>query len=83
MDRESVSRIQESVKAHATAANQDVERLRSLSPRERGVLIEQACEAAATIHRSRLAAGLPVPEPAPWPKSTWDFLRKNAANART
>ncbi|MEA1951196.1 MAG: hypothetical protein U9N87_07420 [Planctomycetota bacterium] len=75
--------MQESVEAHATAANQDVAHLKTLSPHERGVMIELACEAAAAINRSRLAAGLPIVESAPWPQSTWDFLRKNAANART
>jgi hypothetical protein len=55
-----------------------MERLRASSLRERGVMIELACEAAVTIDRSRRAAGLPA-APAPWPASTWEFLRKHAA----
>ena len=58
---------------------EDAARLRGLSLRERSELIESACEAAALIYRSRLAAGLPADEPAPWPASTWEFLRKHAA----
>jgi hypothetical protein len=70
------------VKAHAEADDEDIKALRALGPHERGILIERVCEAAAVIHRSRLAAGLPDATPAPWPPSTWDFLRKNAAHAQ-
>jgi hypothetical protein len=70
------------VQAHAAAAERDVRRLPELDPRQRAILIESACEAAAAINRSRLAAGLPEVEPAPWPPSTWEFLRKHAARAR-
>ena len=83
MAQESASVMEELVKAHATAADQDAAPLRALGPHERGALIESACEAAATINRSRLAAGLPAAAPAPWPTSTWDFLRKHAAYVRT
>jgi len=69
-------------KAHAAADADDVARLRSLSAEERGRLIESACETAAVIYRSRLAAGLGAVEPAPWPASTWEFLRKCAARVR-
>jgi hypothetical protein len=71
------------IKTHAIVDDRDVVRLRSLSPEERGAMIKSVCEAAATIQRSRLAAGLPVAEPAPWPASTWEFLKKNAACVRT
>ncbi len=68
--------------AHGATESGDVARLRALSMRERGRLIEAACEAAAVIYRSRLAAGLPGAEPAPWPESTWEFFRKHAARVR-
>jgi hypothetical protein len=70
-------------RAVGAAADQDTIQLRALDLRQRGVLIESACEAAALINRSRLAAGLPPVEPAPWPPSTWEFLRKHAARVRT
>ena len=69
--------------AHAAAHDGDIARLRALSVRERGELIESACEAAAEIQRSRLAAGLPGIQPAPWPESTWEFLRRAAARVRS
>jgi hypothetical protein len=75
--------IQGAVMAHAAAAEQDAEQLRTLGSHERGVLIESACAAAAAINLSRLAAGLPGAEPAPWPPSTWEFLREHAARVRT
>jgi hypothetical protein len=83
MDRKCASVMEELVTAHATLADQDVMSLRALSSHQRGALIELACEAAAAINRSRLAAGLPAAEPAPWPSSTWDFLKKNAAHVHT
>ena len=61
---------------------EDILRLRAMTPDERGVLFSQACVLAAKIARSRAESGLPPPEPAPWPESTWEMLRKAAANAR-
>jgi hypothetical protein len=74
--------LAQAIQAHGASASADTARLRTLSLRERGELIESACEAAAVIYRSRLAAGLPDVEPAPWPASTWDFLREHAARVR-
>ena len=71
------------VEAHAVASDQDAARLRTLDPHQRGVMIELACEAAAMINQSRLAAGLPPVEPAPWPPSTLEFFREHAAHVRT
>ena len=68
--------------AHGAAEGEDIARLHRLSMSERSRLIESACEAAAVIYRSRVAAGLPDVEPAPWPASTWEFLRKHAARVR-
>ena len=60
------------------------EAAKSLSPNldERGELIRRACQAAAEIEASRIRSGLPPSQPAPWPSSTWEFLRKHAANAQ-
>ncbi len=67
--------------AHRVLDAAEAARLRLLDARERSVLIEAACQSAAEIYRSRLAAGLGDIEPARWPESTWDFLRKHAAQA--
>ena len=75
--------VDKQVAAHAATHDADIVRLRGLSMRQRGELIESACEAAAEIQRSRLAAGLPPIQPAPWPESTWEFLRKAAARVRS
>ena len=83
MDRKSASVMEVLVKAHATVADQDAMSLRALGSHQRAALIESACAAATALNRSRLAAGLPAAEPAPWPSSTWEFLRKNAAHVRT
>jgi len=70
------------VKAHGLACGAEIMRLRGLSLSERGDLIESACEDAAVLCRSRLAAGLAEVEPAPWPASTWEFLREQTARVR-
>ena len=70
-------------RAHDAAHEEEYARLRTLSMRERGELIEAVCEAAAELCRSRRAAGLPDVEPAPWPASTWEFLREQAARVRS
>jgi len=69
-------------RAHGQLDREEVLRLRTLSVRQRAELIESACEAAAVIRRSRLAAGLGEIEPAPWPASTWQFLKEYAARVR-
>ena len=71
------------IKAHEEVRGEDIARLRMLSMRERGELIASACRAAAVFYRSRLAAGLPDVEPAPWPASTWEFLKRHAARVRS
>ncbi|MBN2578427.1 MAG: hypothetical protein JXB10_05500 [Pirellulales bacterium] len=69
--------------AHGAMEKAEWARLRKLSLNERGRLIESACEAAAVIHCSRLAAGMPDAERDPWPASTWEFLKREAARVRT
>jgi hypothetical protein len=83
MEIEAAAKMNELAKAHAALKADDLVRLRSLSMRERSTLIESACKAAAIIQRSRMAAGLPPVEPAPWPASTWEFLKRHAARVRT
>jgi len=59
----------------------EIERLRRLSDRERGEMILAVCRAAAEIHAGRLKSGLPPATPTPWPASTWELLRRHAADA--
>ena len=70
------------ISAHGELDREEVVRLRTLSVRQRAELIASACETAAAIRRSRLAAGLGDIEPAPWPASTWQFLKEHAARVR-
>ena len=60
---------------------EEIEHLRGLSDRERGALIGAACRAAAKIEEGRAKSGLPPLPPDSWPPSTWELLRKHAANA--
>ena len=78
--REAASRLD------ATAlelSRSDETQIRKLSLEERGRLVETACRAAAEIYYSRLRNGLPDVQPAPWPASTLEFLRKHAPNGRS
>lgn len=59
----------------------EIEFLRTLSDRERGAMIAAACRAAAKIEEGRIKSGLPPVPPDSWPDSTWELLRKHAANA--
>jgi len=75
--------IARQIKAHAAADEAELAKLRSLTMRQRAALFKSACEAAMAIERSRRAAGLPPTEPAPWPASTWEFLRKHATGGQS
>lgn len=68
-------------KAHSSVESMELERLQTLSLRERGELLEAACAAAMEIERCREAARMSPTGPAPWPQSTWDYLRKHAPTA--
>jgi hypothetical protein len=81
-DSSNTDLVARSVDAHAVADAAEIARLRSLTQRERAQMLEAACAAAAEIERSRLAAGMPRTEPAPWPASTWELLRKHARDVR-
>ncbi len=72
----------ELIRAHAELDDAELIRLRTLTDKERGALLKSACEAAAIILQSRRTVGLPDPVPAPWPESTWAFLKECAARAR-
>jgi hypothetical protein len=83
MAYEANGKIDKQTAAHGRAESEDLARLRSLGMRQRGRLIESACESAALIYRSRLAAGLAGADRDPWPQSTWEFFRKHAARVRS
>ena len=74
--------MQRCIDSHEAAGNADAANAKQLSLRERGLLVMAACRSAAAIYRSRLAAGLPADQPAPWPESTWEFLKTQARNVR-
>ena len=65
--------------AKAMAAFEEQSRL---AVEQRGEAIVDACQLAAELEHSRIASGLPPSQPAPWPKSTWEFLRRSAARVR-
>jgi hypothetical protein len=71
LDIDKISRLEE-----------QVELFRSLSLDERGELIMAACRAAAQIEQGRLDSGLPPSQPAPWPESTWQLLKRHAPNGQ-
>ena len=76
------SHLHSQIEHHDAVDRLETVRLASLSTRERGVLLLAACRSAAAIYHSRLAAGLPAEEPAPWPASTWNFLNAQAQHVR-
>lgn len=48
------------------------------SMEERDRLLKSVCRTAAQIEASKIAAGMSPSEPAPWPESTWEFMRFHA-----
>jgi hypothetical protein len=74
MTRETTAIVKEVTEAVEAAVDKDIARLRTLDPHQRSQWIASACETAVAIERSRVAAGLPPSQPAPWPRSTWEFL---------
>jgi hypothetical protein len=66
----------------ASMLSEEIEFLRGLTERQRSEMIVSACRAAARIERSRRENGMPPSVSAPWPDSTWEFLRQHAPNAR-
>jgi hypothetical protein len=78
-DLSTITRIS---KGQTDANEVEFRRLRELSLEERGRMLHAACQAAAQLVASRRAAGLPDPMPAPWPASTFEFLKRHAAHVR-
>lgn len=62
--------------------DEQIELFRSLSLDERGQMIIAACRAAVQIEQGRVASGLPPSQPAPWPDSTWELLKRYAPNGQ-
>lgn len=60
-------------------ASEELQAFRQATPAERGRLLALACRSAARLNRSRREAGLPGPVAEPWPQSTWEFLKQQAA----
>jgi len=77
-----LSAINRMSKAQTDANEVEFRRLRELSLEERGRMLHAACRAAAQLAAARSAAGLPDPVPAPWPASTFEFLKRHAAHVR-
>jgi hypothetical protein len=50
----------------------------STSIDDRGRQLELACRVAWDIEEGRRKSGLPPSAPAPWPESTWRFLKEQA-----
>lgn len=67
---------------HHTVDLAEMASIVELSFAQRGELLLSACRSASQIYQSRLTAGLLEERPAPWPASTWDFLKSKANHAR-
>jgi hypothetical protein len=76
------ARIEAQIAAHEAGHRERLDRFRSMSFAERAAIFEGLCDSAMAILRSRKASGFPDPKPAPWPESTWEILRRDAANVR-
>jgi hypothetical protein len=70
------------VDAAIAVKRQEAISVRDLTLDERGELLAAVCRDAALLERSKIESGLPPSVPAPWPASTWEFLRKAAAHFR-
>jgi hypothetical protein len=66
------------VAAGAELLDEELAALRQMSLEERGRLIESCCRSAAEILAGRRQCGLPDEQPAPWPASTFEFLKRCA-----
>jgi hypothetical protein len=73
-------RVIDMVAGERKQAEEELNRLRRISDRERGAMILSACRTAKMIHDGRLKSGLEPASPDPWPSSTWEFLHKCAAH---
>jgi len=78
MNPRTLEAIRAQVQGQERLNREDISYLRGLTTKQRGELVAAACKTAAAIRRSRLEAGLDDIEPAPWPASTWEFMRRHA-----
>jgi hypothetical protein len=76
------SKQKDIAKGERDEAKARLQRIRDLTVEERAQMLKAVCSAAAKLHASRLQAGFPPAVPAPWPESTWEFMRRHAPNAR-
>ncbi len=53
-----------------------------LTLQQRAEQFELVCRDAVALEVSRRRSGLPEPQPAPWPESTWQFLAEQTRHAR-
>jgi hypothetical protein len=70
------------LKAIAAFEQNDLEMFRRLSMAECGDMLMAACRGAAAIEAARRQMDMPPAEPAPWPESTWAFLKEAARRAQ-
>jgi hypothetical protein len=75
-DRSVAASIEAQVAGHNAHGNDQ------LSMQERAERFALVCRDAAALEASRRAAGLPEPQSAPWPSSTWKFLAEQTQRAR-
>ncbi|MEQ8211924.1 MAG: hypothetical protein RH917_19155 [Lacipirellulaceae bacterium] len=52
----------------------------TLTVAQRSRRLVQVCRTAAQQLADRRASGMPDPEPAPWPQSTWDYLKSQVGH---
>ncbi|MFM9963828.1 MAG: hypothetical protein ACKV2Q_21670 [Planctomycetaceae bacterium] len=70
------------LEGHSAADRAELALMTDLSLREHGDQLLAACRLASMIYQNRLATGLPMAESAPWPASTWQFLKAQASHVR-
>lgn len=61
---------------------EDLRELREMPLDRRLWMIEAVCTAAMECERAKPLNGIAPTEPQPWPQSTYELLRRHAANAR-
>lgn len=58
----------------------DIAQWQARSPEDRSQAFVELCNEAASIEASKRQLGLPTIPPEPWPRSTWEHLRRHAAS---
>ena len=62
-------------------AIENLSQWQSRTPAERGQAVVDLCVEVAEIEQSKRKLGLPILPRESWPQSTWELLRRHAANA--